>query len=74
MCFFITQHTIHSTNTSSFLCRKVLYDLEPITLTMYICDAKISIAANPGDQLVIEPVRKEDGPAKRILKLLKGGC
>jgi len=26
----------------------------------------------PGDQLVIEPVRKEDGPAKRILKLL--GC
>lgn len=30
--------------------------------------------ANPGDQLVIEPVRKEDGPVKRILKLLKGGC
>lgn len=30
--------------------------------------------AQPGDQLVIEPVRKEDGPAKRILKLLAGGC
>lgn len=30
--------------------------------------------AKPGDQLVIEPVRKEDGPAKRILKLLGDGC
>ena len=30
--------------------------------------------AKPGDQLVIEPVLKEDGPAKRILKLLAGGC
>lgn len=36
--------------------------------------SEILIYANPGDQLVIEPVRKEDGPAKRILKLLKGGC
>jgi hypothetical protein len=30
--------------------------------------------AKPGDQLVIEAVRKEDGPVKRILKLLEGGC
>lgn len=30
--------------------------------------------AEPGDHLVIEPVRKEDGPVKRILKLLKSGC
>jgi hypothetical protein len=30
--------------------------------------------AKPGDQLVIEPVNKEDGPAKRILKLLGGNC
>lgn len=30
--------------------------------------------AQPGDQLVIEPIRKEDGSAKRILKLLNGGC
>lgn len=30
--------------------------------------------AKPGDQLIIEPVRKEDGPAKRILKLLGNGC
>ena len=30
--------------------------------------------AKPGDQLVIEPIKKEDGPAKRILKLLRGGC
>ena len=28
--------------------------------------------AEPGDQLVIEPVRKEDGAAKRILNIL--GC
>ncbi len=28
--------------------------------------------AKPGDQLVIEPVRKEDGYVKRILKLLDG--
>lgn len=28
--------------------------------------------AQPGDQLVIEPVRKEDGPVKSILNLL--GC
>jgi hypothetical protein len=30
--------------------------------------------AKPGDQLIIEPARKEDGPAKRILKLLENGC
>jgi hypothetical protein len=30
--------------------------------------------AKPGDQLVIEPVNKEDGPVKRILKLLKDHC
>lgn len=30
--------------------------------------------AVPGDQLVIEAVKKEDGPVKRILKLLGGGC
>ncbi len=30
--------------------------------------------AAPGDHLVIEAVRKEDGPVKRILKLLGGGC
>jgi hypothetical protein len=30
--------------------------------------------AKPGDQLVIEPNSKEDGPVKRILKLLGGGC
>lgn len=31
--------------------------------------------AKPGDQLVIEPVKKEDGFAKRILKLLgSNGC
>lgn len=30
--------------------------------------------AKPGDDLVIEPVRKEHGPAKRILKLLGSGC
>jgi len=30
--------------------------------------------AKPGDHLVIEPVNKEDGPVKRILKLLGGGC
>lgn len=30
--------------------------------------------AKPDDQLVIEAVRKEDGPVKRILKLLGGGC
>jgi hypothetical protein len=30
--------------------------------------------AKPGDQLVIEPVNKEDGPVKRILKLFGGGC
>lgn len=30
--------------------------------------------AKPGDQLVIEAVKKEDGPVKRILKLLGGGC
>ena len=28
--------------------------------------------AAPGDQLIIEAVRKEDGPVKRILKLLEG--
>jgi hypothetical protein len=28
--------------------------------------------AKPGDHLVIEPVNKADGPAKRILKLLDG--
>ena len=28
--------------------------------------------AKPGDQLVIEPVNKEDGHVKRILKLLDG--
>jgi hypothetical protein len=31
------------------------------------------IFAEPGDQLIIEPVNKEDWQAKRILKLL-GGC
>lgn len=30
--------------------------------------------AEPGDYLVIEAVRKEDGPVKRILKLVGGGC
>ncbi len=30
--------------------------------------------AAPGDHLVIEAVRKEDGSVKRILKLLSGGC
>jgi len=30
--------------------------------------------AEPGDLLVIEAVRKEDGPVKRILKLIGGGC
>lgn len=43
-----------------------------------ISQTKIDISqilryAKPGDQLVIEPVNKEDGPVKRILKLL-GGC
>ena len=30
--------------------------------------------AEPGDHLVIEAVKEEDGPVKRILKLLGGGC
>ncbi len=30
--------------------------------------------AESGDHLVIEPVNKEDGPVKRILKLLGVGC
>ena len=30
--------------------------------------------ASPGDQLVIEAVNKEDGPVKRVLKLLNLGC
>lgn len=30
--------------------------------------------AAPGDYLVIEAVRKEDGAVKRILKLVGGGC
>jgi hypothetical protein len=30
--------------------------------------------AEPGDQLIIEPVNKEDWKAKRILKLLNNGC
>lgn len=30
--------------------------------------------AEEGDLLVIEPINKEDGHAKRILKLLEGGC
>jgi hypothetical protein len=30
--------------------------------------------ALPGDQLIIEPVNKEDWQAKRILKLMEGGC
>ena len=30
--------------------------------------------AKPGDLLVIQAVNKEDGPVKRILKLLGGGC
>ena len=30
--------------------------------------------AKPGDQLIIEPFNKEDGPAKRILKLFENGC
>jgi hypothetical protein len=30
--------------------------------------------AKPGDLLIIVPVNKEDGPAKRILKLLGNGC
>ena len=30
--------------------------------------------AQPGDDLVIEAVNKEDGAVKRILKILGGGC
>jgi hypothetical protein len=30
--------------------------------------------AEPGDHLIVEAVRKEDGPVKRILKLIGGGC
>jgi hypothetical protein len=30
--------------------------------------------ALPNDQLIIEPVNKEDWQAKRILKMLSGGC
>lgn len=30
--------------------------------------------AEPGDHLVIEAVRKEDGAVKRILKIVGGGC
>jgi len=30
--------------------------------------------AKPGDHLVIEPINKEDGPVKRILKLLGADC
>lgn len=36
--------------------------------------SKILKSAEPGDQLIIEPVNKEDWQAKRILKLLNGGC
>jgi hypothetical protein len=36
--------------------------------------SEILLHAEPGDHLVIEAVRKEDGPVKRILKLLGGGC
>jgi hypothetical protein len=44
-----------------------------------ISETKIEISvilkhAAPGDQLVIEPVRKEDYAAKKILNLLEGGC
>ena len=44
-----------------------------------ISQTKIDISeilqyAKPGDLLVIEPVNKEDGPVKRILKLLNLGC
>jgi hypothetical protein len=30
--------------------------------------------AKLGDQLVIEPIDKADGPVKRILNIIKGGC
>lgn len=36
--------------------------------------SEILIYAAPGDQLVIEAVKKEDGSVKRILKLVKDGC
>jgi hypothetical protein len=44
-----------------------------------ISQTKIDISeilqyAKPGDQLVIEPVNRVDGPVKRILKVPQGGC
>jgi hypothetical protein len=44
--------------------KKKLWQIDLPPLLMY---------AEPGDQLIIEPVNKEDWQAKRILKLL-GGC
>jgi hypothetical protein len=44
--------------------KKKLWKIELPTLLKF---------AEPGDQLIIEPVNKEDWQAKRILKLL-GGC
>jgi hypothetical protein len=46
----------------------------PDSKQLKVDTSDIFIHAQPGDQLVIEAVNKEDGAVKRILKLLGGGC
>lgn len=49
-------------------------EVKPDTKQTKIELSQILDFAKPGDQLIIEPVNKEDGPAKRILKLFENGC
>jgi len=52
----------------------ILSKVKPDSKQTKIKLSKVLEYAKPGDQLIIEPVNKEDGPAKRILKLFENGC
>lgn len=54
----------------NFFCDPLLLKGKPRITTVLVYSQKV----NYGDQLIIEPVNKEDWQAKRILKLLEDGC
>jgi hypothetical protein len=56
--------------TKLFVPGKERPDVQQLTIDL----REVLEHAKPGDQLIIEPVKKEDGPTKRILKLISNGC
>lgn len=52
---------------------KIIHDKKCTQQVFSIKMSEVLNLAQPGDHLIIEPVRSSDGQAKRIIKMIEGG-